>query len=623
MDTHESINEMKLDNPLCYIEPHVFEFNDLIPADSYEVVKASSLLYNPGRFDLMIKYLYAAAKLNKLPGRGDIQWLRKLFIEQRRYLNNFHEANYPDFSTGEQFIDAFDKLIEVCSSSTDERLSTIPVYEDNTPIDGAHRIAVLAALDREVTLVRFRKKYPRTNFTFDYQFFRRKGLPLEYSDYTALEYVRHAPDVYAMCLFPSCKDKWNQIDKMIRNEVSVYYDKKVALTDIGKINFIHNLYRTEQWVGTFEDGFKGVRWKTEQCFSKDGGIWVYIVVSDCLEKVVSLKQHIRDFCQLSNHSVHSTDIKATTFDMASMTLHSLTTDLLNTVAVNNFPVFNKLFPTYKNYLSSNGLDRNQFCIDGSAILSVCSLRDCRDMDFLTSVKEDELPEFSDDVDCHNGYTQENGFDRLLNLTIDSIVLDPRNYFYFEGYKVMSPWLIYDIKVYRNEPKDIVDTSLLSGLRKQIELYRDHINANDKEKVYDPLWYGKLDSAMRKRGYILLAGLLNTRLVISNRVNELVSVWENFIGITDHFSPEELTYYFELFQLLDPVKEIGFWKTFEQYSDSFPNDDEDMYVDIVSLILLCFMLYTKNNDASLFSSFFASFLDLPSISTNELIVKLLK
>lgn len=611
---------MEQKDPSCYIEQHVFEFNDLIPTDRYRVVKASDLLFNPARFDLMIKYLYAATKLGR--EQGDLTWLRELFVEQRRYLNNFREANYSGFTTGEQFVEAFDRLIEVCTSSTDPRLATIPVHEDLTPVDGAHRIAVLAALGKEVTLVPFRKKHPRTNYTYDYLFFRRKGMPLEYTDYTALEYVRHAPDVYAMCLFPSCKDKWDDVDSMIRSEVNVYYDRTVALTGTGKLNFIRNLYRTEPWVGTIDDGFKGARWKMEQCFSKEGGIRVYIIVSDTLEKVVSLKRQIREYCQLENHSVHSTDVKATTFELASMTLHAPTTAILNTVEANGFPVFNRLFPVYRQYLTDGGLDRNHFCIDGSAILSACSLRDCRDIDFLTSEDEDRLPAFPEDVDCHNDYTRGNGFDTLLSLSIDSIVLNPRHYFFFEGFKVMSPDLIYSIKAYRNEPKDLVDTNLISTLHTRMDDSGSMLNPDDTEGVYDPRWYGELDSLMTRNGYSLLTGLLNTRLVLPERVRALVSEWEDFNGLSTRFSASSLTYYFELFQLLAPEDEAAFWRVFAHFTGSLPEDDEDIYVDIVSLIRICFTVFSRQNEVSLFESSFSAFLSQPSVMEADLIVKLL-
>ncbi|KKL28303.1 hypothetical protein LCGC14_2376500, partial [marine sediment metagenome] len=90
-------------------------------------------------------------------------------------------------------------------------------------------------------------------------------------------------------------------------------------------------------------------------------------------------------------------------------------------------------------------------ITGSSVLSLYGLRDCKDLDL---IYYNNAP-----VDSHNQYLETH-----YKLTLDNIVNNPLYYLYHNGFKYVSLDVIKNMKVIRNEPKDIIDVQLIEKMR---------------------------------------------------------------------------------------------------------------------------------------------------------------
>ena len=116
---------------------------------------------------------------------------------------------------------------------------------------------------------------------------------------------------FMLILFPICFDKWEEIDNMIENSLSVIKKREVELSDRKKFELIYDLYRGENWIGSKNNNWEGINYKMNSCFiNENKTVKFYYVFSD--EKSVrKLKERIRELCNCGNHSIHSTDFEET------------------------------------------------------------------------------------------------------------------------------------------------------------------------------------------------------------------------------------------------------------------------------------------------------------------------
>ena len=90
-------------------------------------------------------------------------------------------------------------------------------------------------------------------------------------------------------------------------------------------------------------------------------------------------------------------------------------------------------------------------ITGSTVLALYGLRDCKDLDF---IYYNNAPS-----DSHNQYLETH-----YKLTLDDIVNNPLYHLYYNGFKYVSLDVIKNMKMIRNEPKDVVDVNLIEKMR---------------------------------------------------------------------------------------------------------------------------------------------------------------
>ena len=337
-------------------------------------------LMNANRFDIAAKILYAKNKIRNI----DTNFHKELYLQHLKVWNNFEEFK-PVKKAASDFLCAFDSILNsIKSNGFDCNKSQIPVV-NGTLINGAHRAASCIVLNKTPTV--YEADISEGQYMCNYEYFRDKkdfvpeGLDQVYLDEMALEFCRNKSNLYTITLFPSHNHSMESIMSMIRQDYNIIYKKDVILTDVGKLGYIHNLYYKESWIGPKSLNYPGVMKKAAHCFSKGSNLCVFLIEEDNPERLVCLKNKIRKFCGIGNHSIHINDTQEETWRIASSIFNSNSLSCLNNRRTSNTINFDLYFDKYQQIIS-NRPDKEDFCIDSSAVLSAYGLRDCRDLDFL-------------------------------------------------------------------------------------------------------------------------------------------------------------------------------------------------------------------------------------------------
>ena len=233
-------------------------------------------LLTPKRFDLFAKYLYLKYK-NK-----ETNFYRDLYKNHIITFNNCYE--HPGTkNTIDDFFKTFDELIEDMTKNGFNKDYAIPVY-NNVFTNGAHRLMTSYFLGIEPKTIDVNVN---ENNEYNYDFFlnRRVNPPLDrkYADAIALEYVKHAPNLRAMIIYPTAGLN-QKIFNIISDYGYVYYTKQIMLNQKGINNLIKEIYRGEEWIGgMFPRGFSPGG-KAERCVA----VWTNVFNLDRYERFIKM-----------------------------------------------------------------------------------------------------------------------------------------------------------------------------------------------------------------------------------------------------------------------------------------------------------------------------------------------
>ena len=406
-------------------------------------------LLNANRFDIAAKTLFGENRFRKI----NTSYHKELYLKHLEVWNNFHEKTPPK-NNPDDFIDSFDKTLNSINLNGFNESYKIPVI-NNSPINGAHRVASCIVLNKEPQT--YQADISEGQYRCDYQYFINKrdfvesGLKQEFLDEMALEFCRRKNNLYTITLFPSHKTPHSDLLMKIKQGYNIIYHKEVELNETGQKNYVHNLYHDEPWLGPKKHGYPGVLEKVKFCFSGGNKITVILIKEQNLENLIVLKDSLRKICAVGKHSVHINDTQEETWRIASSVFNQNSISFLNNRILYETPKFDHFLSQYRKTLSRRE-DKHDFCIDSSAVLSAYGLRDCRDLDFLHLR---DLPSISADIECHN---HESHYYRVNK---NDIIYDPRLHFYMYGVKFADLKVVRDMKLFRNEEKDKRDVKSIN------------------------------------------------------------------------------------------------------------------------------------------------------------------
>lgn len=454
--SHNLIDKDKL---VKLINRYLLNFVDV--EEKMEIKKVyPETLITSNRIDVVAKYCYANSRIK---GTSN-EFIEDLYINHLQVLNGFNEGDYSIKKTKEHFIESFNELIDSMQlNGFSKDISIIPVNEKNEIIDGAHRLGTALALNKEVYTVKFKNAH---SLLYNTDYFRNQLLQEEYLDYLIHEYSKIKKQIYVVVLFPSANDKFNQTKKTLGKYGNILLEKSLKLTERGKKNLIISLYRNEPWVGNYDDGFYGADNKVNPCFTLDTPLKVYFFEKENNSiSMVKIKEEIRTIFNIGKHSVHINDTYEETLELCELFLNKNSLHHLN----NSMNWYNKkfgiLFHKYKEFLSGENLNKDNFCIELSGVLGAYGLREPNDIDYIT------LYDYGINIESEETINKTTQF---YSLNKNELIYNPRNYFYYNSYKFLSLETVKTMKMKRGEQRDIKDIVLIENLIGNNIITENHI-----------------------------------------------------------------------------------------------------------------------------------------------------
>ena len=410
----------------------------------------SPLLLVPERFDIAIKAHYARLYRDGLAP----SWRNYVYREQAVRITGPGQDVCEHDGSGKsgikQFTAAFHRLLEVLPP---ENIPIVPVDDAWIAFDGAHRIAAAIVMARDIQVARIKAS---SKSLADADFFSKASAgntpcAIEILDEAAIEYCRIKSGLVLAMIFPTVASESTAIEELERVG-RIVYRKDVLLTPSAGMGLLRQAYLGHAWA---EDTSKysGFMHKVKSCFPFSGVVRAVLLDGCPPSAIRPVKERIRAHYGVGNHSIHITDGDDEVLRMAQVLFNENSTELLR-LGLGAMPGFHTMLFSFRDWIENNNLDAELFCIDGSAVLSLLDLRECRDLDFLFHGNPGKLPETPARVDCHNDLS------RYHSSTIADIVGDPRLHCWYMGLKFCAPRTVLEMKENRGENKDYIDVGLL-------------------------------------------------------------------------------------------------------------------------------------------------------------------
>lgn len=399
------------------------------------------------RFDVLFKYLYVLSKEKNIKS----EYFENCYKQHLFIWNAYKEYNNPQKNTYEIFKNDFNKIIDNIKNETfDFEKSPVPIKEHNI-LNGSHRIAASLFFKKNVGCVESNDPSDG-QVDCSWRFLKslnRDGLIIEdhYFDRAAIEFVDLFEDSKIICLFPNAVRNGN-IEKVrnIINKHGVFYEKQIALNKNGSVNLMKELYWREEWA---EHGNQvGYLTKANLCFEQtfQTPLMIFITKMSAAD-AISCKEEIRKIYQIGKHAVHIND----SHDESKRIARSLLND--NSIFFLNYGNPNKDFETKLENFKLTSANVDNLCLTTSVILQAFGLRNSKDVDYIHLNND-----VNNNYDSHNQYISLYYPDNVENL-----LLDPRNYFYCHGVKLLSIKNLFLMKEKRSEQKDLQDIKLMENL----------------------------------------------------------------------------------------------------------------------------------------------------------------
>jgi len=422
-----------------------------------ELVDALRLIFRNCRFDLIFKYLYSDAY-----ARGDVILVRgyeEMYCESIRAFNGFYEEE-PSKESREDFLNAFNLLIESVRENGYDQKESIPVSASYALQNGAHRVSVAASLRLLVPV-----EICTAASIYDYKLFMKHRMNPDWMDFGALKFLEINPDAYIVNLHSvSPLDKDLEVEGILDSYGFIFYKKEVLLSFNGYVNVkkisygIDSSDHVEAWIGSYCDGFAGAHRHASQSFVDGRPLRAYVFVCDQREKVLKAKEEIRELLGLGNVAVHINDTKSEALSLGRTLLNDRSIQLVNYRPYDlDTSDFDSVIDTLRESCAAKNYQADRLAVTGSGVLAAYGLRKARDCDL---VHAEELP-----LDLEKGgFSSHKSQEVFYSHDFSSIVTNPKYYFYYRGVKFVALEEVRSMKASRDEkPKDVQDVLMIDAL----------------------------------------------------------------------------------------------------------------------------------------------------------------
>ncbi len=434
--------------------------------EGHYVVNSPLSLLTPFRMDVAAKTLYGRHKSKGI----DKGWAYEVYSKHLEVWGGHKEINPPKNGIDE-FCNSYQETYQsIKENGFCEEQSYIPTAPDNSPLNGAHRLAS-AILCNEPVICKH-ADISEGQYDCSYNYFSTKtdivkeGLSSQYTDAMVREYVKlkKGQGLYMATLYDHCNGYHDKISQIFsKNNVKVVAARNAALPKQGQLNYIVMLYGKEPWLGNIYNDYPGAYEQAAVNFEKGDGL-VFCLLEGSLDDVTKSKNEIREIIGVGKRSLHTTDTPEEVIRNTYTAFHVNTLAFLTYAKTGYFnsPVFSSFIKETKNIMEMNQMDTEDFCVGGSATLAAYGIRECKDFDIVHTNPDRPLG-FSENVTSHNAYL------KFYPHGLENILHHPKNHIYIDGIKFLSMENTIGFKNNRGEDKDIKDVNLARQYAEELGL----------------------------------------------------------------------------------------------------------------------------------------------------------
>ena len=406
----------------------------------YEDVDPKNLLSH-NRIDVVAKIIYCEYFLKITPTKFN----RLFYYIHLKKWNNF-KANDSLKNCFYDYESEFKKtILSIKSQGFDKNKSIIPIDGYNKIIDGSHRLGASIVLNKKIRTARFLVNSPAVTIKKFINDFNLKNINI--IDYLIFNFIKYNNSLRIFTLFPVRDKKFDeQCFSIIKKYGEILITKSMKIGNlINGFNICRTLYSGSEWLGNVDNKYKGAMWKAKNCFYNSDGVLDVILFSPNKKEnattanLKKLKEEIRNIYKIHFHSIHSSDNHIETIRYSKIFFHSNTQELLP----KRKGIFYDNFEQNIENLNSSNIDSSQFVFSGSAVMAALGLRNPKDLDAFHS-ENFILPK---SVSSHNSQI------KYLKYKLNELIFNPKNYFFYMGFKFLHPKVLLKLKENRNTIKN--------------------------------------------------------------------------------------------------------------------------------------------------------------------------
>lgn len=340
----------------------------------------------------------------------------------------------------DSYIKSFNQVLKsINNNGFDSNISSVPLSNRHSVINGAHRVAASIYLNKKV----FCTNTSNPISIYNYKYFKDRGLDDQILEFGVLKYIELKSKVFLALIWPSANKKINYLNSFR----SVIYEKKFKLNQNGAHNFLAQVYKEQKWIGSFENGYGGSYVKLSQSFKNFSPVHAIFFHSDSLKEVNKIKSDLRKKFKIKKASIHITDNDDETLDLAKYILNKNSLHFLNKAKPYLYKsLFNKL-KSFKQNLKNSKISINDVVIDDEGVLSIYGIREFKNF---TYFKKDQIIEENE----------------AYNHSPNDLIFNPKFHFYFNDFKFVSLNEIKKMKKNRQLSYDNNDIKLIEKKTKK-------------------------------------------------------------------------------------------------------------------------------------------------------------
>lgn len=399
------------------------------------------------RLDVVAKLIYAKARIDNV----EEYYALGLYKDSIKAINYFHENDGSGKTGSKAFVESFNQVIDsIKHSGFNSTYGKIPLTKDGGLCNGAHRLAASYATNNlpEVELTDLKA------FICDHGFYEKNGLAEKYLDSIAIEYSKFNKNSFVIVLWPATSGNDQTVEEIIKKKAKIFYQKRINLTLKGVDNCVKQLYEGESWLGSKSDCYPGSIGKSANCHSDGNFTRVYLVDSN-LKDILKIKNDIRELFNIDKNSVHINDTHSESILMSKLFFNANTVNYLN----NSHKIFSDTFEQDfdKFILEVDESDKENYAVVSGGVLSLFGTRATSDFDYIKTTLSEPLT-FGDDATSK-------WIDKGFNT--NELLLDPKNYFYYRGVKILTLKNVESYMKIRNGKKDKRDLFLIKNEKHKV------------------------------------------------------------------------------------------------------------------------------------------------------------